>query len=1248
MGGKSSTQTSQVSIPPQVLQQYQSVNQNAENVAQTPFQQYSTDPSAFVAPLNATQNAGIAGTNAAAGQAQPYYDAATSTLNQAQSATQPYYGAATGLTGAALGNAAPYNQAATGLALGATQTANPITGQQIGQYLSPYLGTVLGSESALLNQNNQQQQSGQLGNAIQQGAFGGDRAGIAAANLEQQQNLANANIYSGILNQGYNTALSTAQQQQAQQVAAQQTGAQNLAAIGQQQYSQGLGAANQLASLGQDVYSTGANTASALAGLGTGAQTAGLQGAQAQLAAGQTAQQTQQAGLTALYNQFLQQQSYPFQTAQFLANIAEGTGSLSGSTTTTTTPGGLLGSDRRMKEDIRKVGETFDGQPIYSFRYKGDKTTRIGLMAQDVEKKHPEAVGGLGGGLKGVDYEKATDDAAERGHFAYGGTPMLPGLGPADYSQLLQAQEQMYAPFAQQGGLYGGSAGGLPHGGSSYVPQANLPVSHLAVANAPPPRISPIEQANAIAGLAAKATPAVSWAQHQIGGLGGNDNTAIDDGTLAESHGGYVRRYATGGLAGYADGGMPYETGYGLDIPNDPNQHQLVTASNPTGSSNGSSGLGAVAGLAGDAIKAAPAIGAAAGGIGSAITSILPFLALKNGGVAGRHGYATDGTVDVNNDTTLGDFANAYASMDPNDPNNQQTWSRGLPSADAMNKAAPGPTVADMRAFAMGAPIGAQGAGLVPHRSVGQSHGQSHGQPNGLVPSAPVVDNTPAGVSDPSDPASATYGQPNDIQALADASANASGVAPTATSPVSLSPDQIQQPVTDITGPTAAGLGAIKPPPGEGQTGPLNGVGAAVGSGLGKLAGGVEGLTGGYFDKIAHGDAPSIVSLLAGIGAAGAAQTRYPLIALSQGLGAGANAYMQAKQQQANIAQTQAQAGLTGQQTALSKTEAYAMMQRNAPAGYIAVPGADPTGKTYPGPDGQPWHYELQANVTNFGKSPMGAALANAASSAPSAGIVPSNQTDQVMAQTYGIDPSQAGVANRTRMLALNPALAAQEDATEKEAQTRIGNLAEQDSTRRQLLQTATSLNSLSHGTLTGQGADSAFRAQLANTYQTVTGMLGIPPDPTVNSDMTAHQISEKIRQLSGAQLAHQAGERAASVQHALASVLPSGDLTPEATSHILAQMLVQNQQSKDFALYHNGYVAKYGTPIAVDQGFSRDMGPQYDAEQRSLSTLLADPKFAPLADSLSTGDASLRAQRIAKLDNKFGPNFHRYFTGGL
>ena len=67
------------------------------------------------------------------------------------------------------------------------------------------------------------------------------------------------------------------------------------------------------------------------------------------------------------------------------------------------TAGALLMSDRRVKEDIKRIGKTDDGLPIYTFRYKGDSTVHMGVMAQDVEKKNPDAVKEIDG-VKAVNY----------------------------------------------------------------------------------------------------------------------------------------------------------------------------------------------------------------------------------------------------------------------------------------------------------------------------------------------------------------------------------------------------------------------------------------------------------------------------------------------------------------------------------------------------------------------------------------------------------------------------------------------------------------------------------------------------------------------------------------------------------------------------------------------------------------------------------------------------------------------------
>ena len=252
---------------------------------------------------------------------------------------------------------------------------------QTAQYMNPYTQNVVDATTAALQQQQGQQLSQQQTQAIKSGAFGGNRSGLERAVLQGQQGLATAQAISPLYQRGYEQALATAQQQQGVNLSAQQANQARLLQGGQQ-----------------------------LAGLGAAAQTAGLQGANALQQAGATQQQTTQAGLGALYNQWLQKQGYPYQQAQFLANIAEGTGSLSGSTTTTNQPAPFFGSDRRLKHDVKRIGETDKGLPIYSFKYKDDpeEQTRIGFMADEVEKRHPEDVG-LSGGYKTVNYEGVAD-----------------------------------------------------------------------------------------------------------------------------------------------------------------------------------------------------------------------------------------------------------------------------------------------------------------------------------------------------------------------------------------------------------------------------------------------------------------------------------------------------------------------------------------------------------------------------------------------------------------------------------------------------------------------------------------------------------------------------------------------------------------------------------------------------------------------------------------------------------------------
>ena len=350
---------------------------------------------------------------------QPYTGEFVAPLNQTQQA-------GINATSQASQMAQPYYGAATQATLGGMQNVGPLTQQQIDYYQNPYTQAVVDPTLRALQQQQGQQLSQQQTDAIKGGAFGGDRAGIQRATLQGQQNLALGNAIAPLYQQGYNTAVQTAMGQQgvvAADLARQLTGGQQLG------------------------------------NLGSAAQQAALSGAQAQIAAGTLPQQTQQAQDTAQYQQFMQEKGYPFQTTQFLANIAEGTGALSGNTTTQTQGGGFFSSDARLKENIEPIGELFDGQTVYRYNYKDDKhkTTQIGLIAQEAAKEKKPGVGVDNDGYLAVNYHDATDEAADAGKGlvpnSMGGAVRSAGAfarggyatdGGVDFGSLVAAHAKLY------------------------------------------------------------------------------------------------------------------------------------------------------------------------------------------------------------------------------------------------------------------------------------------------------------------------------------------------------------------------------------------------------------------------------------------------------------------------------------------------------------------------------------------------------------------------------------------------------------------------------------------------------------------------------------------------------------------------------------------------------------------------------------------------------------------------------------
>lgn len=132
----------------------------------------------------------------------------------------------------------------------------------ISQYMSPYTQSVVDATQKQFANQNEQARQGLIGNAISAGAWGGDRAGIAQAELANQQQLAQAPVIAGLYNQGYGQALSEANQQQQTGLAKAGLSLQQLQALGQLGLGQQqtdisrMGTTGQLG-LGQENYGLG-------------------------------------------------------------------------------------------------------------------------------------------------------------------------------------------------------------------------------------------------------------------------------------------------------------------------------------------------------------------------------------------------------------------------------------------------------------------------------------------------------------------------------------------------------------------------------------------------------------------------------------------------------------------------------------------------------------------------------------------------------------------------------------------------------------------------------------------------------------------------------------------------------------------------------------------------------------------------------------------------------------------------------
>lgn len=127
--------------------------------------------------------------------------------------------------------------AATDLTGAVANADTPSISSNIGQFMNPYLKTVVGATSADLDANDAKVRAQQALNLAGSGAFGGSGAALTQSATEGELARARATSIGNLLSQGYSQAL---------------TGATAQAQLQQQQQAQRLAAAGQLATVADD------------------------------------------------------------------------------------------------------------------------------------------------------------------------------------------------------------------------------------------------------------------------------------------------------------------------------------------------------------------------------------------------------------------------------------------------------------------------------------------------------------------------------------------------------------------------------------------------------------------------------------------------------------------------------------------------------------------------------------------------------------------------------------------------------------------------------------------------------------------------------------------------------------------------------------------------------------------------------------------------------------------------------------
>lgn len=329
-GNLQTTGSTTNSVPQPYAPYVSNVLQAGWNAATQPYPIYGAPR---IAPLNAQENQALSSIQGLQGQYQPALNQAYGTISGTQAQYSPYMTQAASDIQSLPGQYQPLLSQAQQAANSATTSYTPQqwNSATAGQYMDPYMQSVVQDQQNMALHNAQIAQRQMNGNAAAQGAFGGTRMAMEDAENQRNLGILQNQIANQGLSQAYQQGQNTFNTANQMGLSAAQFGNQAplgvsnaLSNIGSLSGNLGISGANALSGIGGLGQSTGTAQANALGNLATTGQNLGLTGANANLAAGQIGQGQTQNSLNLAYSDFLAQHGWPQQQLSWYNTLLGG------------------------------------------------------------------------------------------------------------------------------------------------------------------------------------------------------------------------------------------------------------------------------------------------------------------------------------------------------------------------------------------------------------------------------------------------------------------------------------------------------------------------------------------------------------------------------------------------------------------------------------------------------------------------------------------------------------------------------------------------------------------------------------------------------------------------------------------------------------------------------------------------------------------------------------------------------------